>query len=104
MQTIPTMEESFMPRRTSSMKAFAIMTRPALLGIACAIAAAVTLAVGEFRPARSLGPLAGAQALAVAPSRADLDHAHGAFERFRDQPDAGTRTSAVANAVQSPGN
>lgn len=93
-----------MSRRTSRTTSFAFLTRPALLGVAGALAAAATLAVGEFRPARSLGPLPGAQVLAVAPSHADLDYAHGAFERFRDQPDAGARNAAVATAAQSVSN
>lgn len=93
-----------MPRRTSRPKSSAFLARPALLGTAGAIAAVLTLAVGEFRPARSLGPIAGAQALAVAPSHADLDYAHRAFERFRDQPDAGARTSAVARVHHSISN
>lgn len=93
-----------MSRRTSRTSSFAILTRPALIVMAGAIAAVVTLAIGEFRPARSLGPIAGAQALAVTPSHADLDYAHGAFERFRDQPDDGARTSAVATVHRSISN
>lgn len=80
-----------MPRRQSRPS----MIRPALIGLAGAIAAAITLIAGELRPARSLGPLAGEPILSVAPSRADLDYAHKVFERFRDRP-ADERERAVA--------
>ncbi|MBL8568120.1 MAG: hypothetical protein JNK84_03450 [Phreatobacter sp.] len=93
-----------MSRRTSRTNGFVLLARPALLGMAGAIATVVTLTVGEFRPARSLGPIASAQALAVAPSHADLDYAHGAFERFRDQPDTGARPSTIAAVHRSISN
>lgn len=87
-----------MSRRTSRMNVLTVMTRPAFLALAGAIAAVATLAVGEFRPARSLGPIAGVQALAVAPSRADLDYAHRAFEPFRDQPHAARPAPRIRTA------
>ncbi len=71
----------------SRTKAPAPLSRIAVLGLAGAIAAAATLVAAEFIPARSLGPIAGAPAILTAPSRADLDYYHGAFERFRDRPD-----------------
>jgi hypothetical protein len=95
-KTPPFIEEEFMSRT----KAPAPLSRIVVLGLAGAIAAAATLVAAEFMPARSLGPIAGAPA---APSRADLDYSHGAFEHFRDRPDdpGASRIAGLAAATTS---
>jgi hypothetical protein len=100
MQSTPSIKEEFMPRTNASSP----FSRLMLLGLASSAAALLTLAAAELMPARSLGPIAGIQAISATPSRADLDYAHRAFEQFRDQPDRTEVTPTVALSAPSAGN
>lgn len=68
-----------------------IRGKAGLVALAMAASAVITLAVAELGPARSLGLTAGAPAITHRPSGADIDFAHGAFERYRDRVEADAR-------------
>ena len=72
-----------------------------LIATAAVLAALVTVAVAEMRPAGSNGTVAGMPSLILHPNRADVDFAHRAFERFQDRPDSRRETARALPAGKS---